>query len=117
MKRKGDSSALRGVLCLSEACPKTVSLMQTNGGLSKRWSIIWETRQVLTTCSIFVPATSELPFQGLKKEHRMKGRTGRGGMKQRRGDKEQISKQKDKSDGGKEREERGIRCKNGKKDT
>lgn len=79
MKRKGDSTALRGVLCLSEACPKTVSLMQTNGGLSKRWSIIWETRQVLTTCSIFVPATSELPFQGLKKEHRMKGRTGRGG--------------------------------------
>lgn len=116
MKRKGDSSTLRGVLCLSEACPKTVSLMQTNGGLSKRWSIIWETRQVLTTCSIFVPATSELPFQGLKKEHRMKGRTG-GGMKQRRGDKEQISKQKDKSDGGKEREEREIRCKNGKKDT
>lgn len=41
----------------------------------------------------------------------------KGGMKQRRGDKEQISKQKDKSDGGKEREEREIRCKNGKKDT
>lgn len=40
-----------------------------------------------------------------------------GGMKQRRGNKEQISKQKDKSDGGKEREEREIRCKNGKKDT
>lgn len=58
-----------------------------------------------------IPRTEE------RAPYERKDRKGGGGMKQRRGDKEQISKQKDKSDGGKEREEREIRCKNGKKDT
>ena len=77
VKRKGDGIALWGVPFLSEACPKTRALMQKNGGLSKSRFIIWESRQVLTTCFIFVPTTSELAARGLKKEHWMKeGRTG-----------------------------------------